>query len=54
MPYFNYVTAANRISKDVVCLISVLAFHELTTQVPDAVDVSNARVPACLFSLGNQ
>lgn len=36
----DLVTVATRIPKAVVCLISALAFHELTTQVPHAVDIA--------------
>lgn len=39
----DLVAVASRIPKGVVCLISALAFHELTTQVPHAVDVAIAR-----------
>jgi predicted transcriptional regulator of viral defense system len=31
---------ALRVSKAVVCLVSALAFHELTTQIPHAVDIA--------------
>jgi predicted transcriptional regulator of viral defense system len=33
----------SRIPNGVVCLISALAFHELTTQIPHAVDIAIAR-----------
>jgi predicted transcriptional regulator of viral defense system len=36
----DLVTAASRVPNGVICLISALAFHELTTQVPHAVDVA--------------
>jgi predicted transcriptional regulator of viral defense system len=39
----DLVAVAVRIPNGVVCLISALAFHELTTQVPHAVDVAVAR-----------
>jgi len=39
----DLVTVASRIPNGVVCLISALAFHELTTQVPHAVDVAVVR-----------
>lgn len=39
----DLVTVASRIPNGVVCLISALVFHELTTQVPHAVDVAVAR-----------
>jgi predicted transcriptional regulator of viral defense system len=41
---------ANRIPNGVVCLISALALHELSTQIPHAVHVAiprTARYPAC-------
>jgi predicted transcriptional regulator of viral defense system len=37
------VAVATRIPNGVVCLISALAFHDLTTQIPHAVDVAIAR-----------
>jgi predicted transcriptional regulator of viral defense system len=39
----DLVTVAARVPKGVLCLISALAFHELTTQVPHAVDVALER-----------
>lgn len=39
----DLVAVASRIPGGVVCLISALAFHDLTTQVPHAVDVAVAR-----------
>ena len=39
----DLVTIASRIPRGVLCLISALAFHELTTQVPHAVDVAVER-----------
>ena len=39
----DLVAVATRIPSGVVCLISALSFHELTTQVPHAVDVAVAR-----------
>ena len=39
----DLVTVATRIPRGVICLISALAFHELTTQIPHAVDVAIAR-----------
>jgi len=36
----DLVTVAMRIPKAVVCLISALAFHELTTQIPHAVYIA--------------
>ncbi len=39
----DLVTVAARIPKGVICLISALAYHELTTQVPHAVDVALLR-----------
>lgn len=39
----DLVTVAARVPHGVVCLISALAFHELTTQVPHAIDLALAR-----------
>jgi predicted transcriptional regulator of viral defense system len=39
----DLVTVAARIPAGVVCLISALAYHELTTQVPHAVDIALLR-----------
>jgi len=39
----DLVTVGARIPKGVICLISALAYHELTTQVPHAVDVALLR-----------
>ena len=39
----DLVTVATRVSGGVVCLISALAFHELTTQIPHAVHVALPR-----------
>lgn len=39
----DLVTVAARVPQGVVCLISALAFHELTTQVPHAIDVALER-----------
>lgn len=36
----DLVTVALKVPDAVVCLISALAFHELTTQVPHAVDIA--------------
>lgn len=36
----DLVTAASRVPNGVICLISALAFHDLTTQVPHAVDIA--------------
>ena len=36
----DLVIAAHKIPQGVVCLVSALAFHELTTQIPRAVDVA--------------
>lgn len=36
----DLVTVALRVPQAVICLISALAFHELTTQIPQAVDVA--------------
>ncbi len=39
----DLVTVATRAPKGVICLISSLSFHELTTQVPHAIDVALVR-----------
>lgn len=39
----DLVTVATRIPSGVVCLISALSFHELTTQIPHAVDIALPR-----------
>jgi predicted transcriptional regulator of viral defense system len=39
----DLVTVATRVSQGVLCLISALSFHELTTQVPHAIDVALER-----------
>jgi predicted transcriptional regulator of viral defense system len=39
----DLVTVATRVPRGVICLISALVFHELTTQVPHAVDVALER-----------
>ncbi len=39
----DLVTVAARIPQGVLCLISALSFHELTTQVPHAIDVALER-----------
>jgi predicted transcriptional regulator of viral defense system len=39
----DLVTVALRVPKGVVCLISALAFHELTTQVPHEVSIAISR-----------
>lgn len=39
----DLVAVATRIPNGVMCLISALAFHDLTTQIPHAVDVAIAR-----------
>jgi predicted transcriptional regulator of viral defense system len=39
----DLVTVATRVSAGVICLISALAFHELTTQIPHAVHVALPR-----------
>lgn len=36
----DLVTVALKIPRAVICLVSALAFHELTTQIPHAVDVA--------------
>ena len=40
-PYL--VTVANKIPKGVVCLISALHFHDITTQIPHAVSIAVSR-----------
>lgn len=39
----DLVTVASRVPRGVVCLISALAYHELTTQIPHAVDMALPR-----------
>jgi predicted transcriptional regulator of viral defense system len=39
----DLVTVAARVPHGVICLISALAFHELTTQVPHVIDVALVR-----------
>ncbi|ANO51890.1 type IV toxin-antitoxin system AbiEi family antitoxin domain-containing protein [Woeseia oceani] len=39
----DLVTAANKIPKGVVCLISALHFHDITTQIPHAVSIAVSR-----------
>ena len=39
----DLVTVAARIPQGVVCLISAVSFHELTTQVPHTIDVALER-----------
>ena len=39
----DLVAVAMRIPKGVICLISALVFHELTTQIPHAVDIAIER-----------
>lgn len=39
----DLVTASLRFPKGVICLISALAFHEITTQIPHAVSVAVSR-----------
>ena len=39
----DLVTVAARVPQGVLCLISALSFHELTTQVPHAIDVALER-----------
>ena len=39
----DLVTVTTRVPGGVVCLISALAFHELTTQIPHAIDIAIAR-----------
>lgn len=39
----DLVTVSTRVPEGVVCLVSALAFHGLTTQIPHAVDIALAR-----------
>lgn len=39
----DLITVAARAPNAVICLISALAFHELTTQIPPAVDIAVVR-----------
>lgn len=39
----DLVTVARRVPQGVLCLLSALSFHELTTQVPHALDVALER-----------
>ena len=44
----DWVTVASRIPRAVICLVSALAYHRLTTQVPHNIDIalpSHAQVP---------
>jgi len=44
----DLVTVATKISEGIICLISALAYHELTTQIPAEVSIAlkaNSRVP---------
>ena len=41
----DLVTVAKRLPQVVVCLISALAFHELTTQIPHEVHLALSRTP---------
>jgi predicted transcriptional regulator of viral defense system len=43
LAYPDLVTVATRVPLGVLCLISALSFHELTTQVPHAIDVALER-----------
>ncbi|UZJ40615.1 type IV toxin-antitoxin system AbiEi family antitoxin domain-containing protein [Prosthecochloris sp. SCSIO W1101] len=40
LEYPDLVTVAIRVPKGVICLVSALSFHEMTTQVPHAVSVA--------------
>ncbi len=40
LAYPDLVTVAHKIPQVVVCLVSALAFHGLTTQIPHAVDIA--------------
>ena len=39
----DLVTVANKIPKSVICLISALHFHDITTQIPNAVSIAVPR-----------
>jgi len=44
----DFVTIMSRAPHAVICLITALSFHELTTQIPHAIDIAiarNARAP---------
>jgi predicted transcriptional regulator of viral defense system len=43
LAYPDLVTVATRVPHGVLCLISALSFHELTTQVPHTIDVALER-----------
>lgn len=43
LTYPDLVTVATRVPRGVLCLISALSFHELTTQVPHAIEVALER-----------
>ena len=43
LAYPDLVMGARRVPQGVLCLISALSFHELTTQVPHAIDVALER-----------
>ncbi|MEI8373147.1 MAG: type IV toxin-antitoxin system AbiEi family antitoxin domain-containing protein [Planctomycetota bacterium] len=39
----DLVAVAKRVPQGVICLVSALAFHDLTLQVPHAIDVATGR-----------
>ena len=43
LAYPDLVTVAKRVPHGVLCLISALSFHELTTQVPHTIDIALER-----------
>ena len=43
LAYPDLVAVAARVPQGVLCLISALSFHELTTQVPHAIDIALER-----------
>ena len=45
----DLATVALRVPKGVICLLSALAFHELTTQIPHEVYIALARGSDCLL-----
>lgn len=39
----DLVTVARRVPNSVICLVSALRFHGITTQIPDSVQIANKR-----------
>jgi predicted transcriptional regulator of viral defense system len=59
----DLATVAKRVPQGVICLISALAFHELTTQIPHAVHLALARTsrepvleypPICIYRFSKE